>query len=302
MEKRKGYKRVLNEIKSYFIITIGLICYTLAWDLFLIPNNLVGGGVTGAAAILQYATGFPVSYTFFLINIVLLVIALKVLGKGFGIKTVYAIIVASVLLKVLPEILPAPLIDDLAISNGKLLCAIFGGALAGFGIGLTFKEGGSTGGTDIIALMITKYRNISAGRVILLMDIVIIASSMLIPSGENIGQKLSTMIYGYILIAVTSYTLDLFISGTKQSVQIFIFSQKYEEIAERITKEMHRGVSVLDAKGWYTQTDGKVLMVIARKTESNLILKLIKEVDNRAFLSMGSVMGVYGEGFERIKK
>ena len=302
MEKRQKIKRVLSEIKSYFIITIGLLCYTLAWDIFLIPNNLVGGGVTGAAAIVQYATGFPVSYTFFIVNILLLIVALKVLGRGFGVKTVYAIIIASVLLRILPEILPQSLIDDLAISNGKLLSAIIGGALSGLGIGLTFKEGGSTGGTDIIALMITKYRNISAGRIILLIDIFIIASSLIVPSEENFGLRFSTIIYGYILITVVSYTLDLFVAGTKQSIQIFIFSKKYEEIAEKITREMGRGVSVLDSTGWYTKQESKVLLVIARKTESNLILRMIKEVDNKAFLSVGSVTGVYGEGFDQIKK
>lgn len=294
-------KRVLKGIKEYILIALGLLIYTIGWVVFLIPNQLVGGGVTGISAILFYATGFPVSYSFFIINAILLGIALKILGKAFGIKTVFAIIISSVFLDILPGIIPADFIADVAISNGKLLAAIIGGICAGAGIGITFTQGGSSGGTDIIALIINKYRNVSPGRIILMIDILIIASSFVIPSDDTLGHRFAIIIYGYLLIGVTGYTIDVVLSGTKQSLQIFIFSKNYVEIADRVTM-LGRGVTVIDAKGWFTKQDGKVLMVIVRRTESNLIYKIVREVDRDAFLSVGSVMGVYGNGFDKMKK
>ncbi len=299
MEKKtKGF---ITYFKEYLIISLGLLIYSLAWVLFLLPNKMVGGGVTGFSAILYYSTGFPVSYTYFILNAILLGLALKILGKGFGVKTVFAIIITSVYLEFLPGWIPADLIKDIALENGKLMCAIIGGAFAGLGIGLTFTQGGSSGGTDIIALIINKYRNISPGKIILTVDVIIIASSILMPSDGTLGMRLATIIYGFLLISVTGYTIDLVLSGNKQSLQVFIFSKKYEEIAQRIT-EMGRGVTVIDAKGWYTREQGHVIMVIIRKTESSMVFQIVKEIDRDAFLSVGSVMGVYGQGFDRIKK
>ncbi len=307
-------KDILGNIKSYLIITIGLLCYALGWDVFLIPNNMVGGGVTGISAVLLYAFNIPVSYSFFVINLVLLLIALKVLGKGFGVKTVYAIVVTSLFLEMIPKYLPDVFIQEIAISNGKLLCAIFGGVVSGLGIGLCFSQGGSTGGTDIVALMITKYKNISAGRIILIIDIFIIASSFLLPAKEivdsagnvigveSLGMRFATVLYGYILITACSYTIDLFVSGTKQSLQVFIFSKKYGEIADAIISDIGRGVTLIDAQGWYTKQESKIVMVVVRKTDINMIYKIIKSVDRDAFMSVGSVTGVYGKGFDQIKK
>lgn len=307
-------KDILGNIKSYLIITIGLLSYALGWDVFLIPNNMVGGGVTGISAVLLYAFNIPVSYSFFVINLVLLLIALKVLGKGFGVKTVYAIVVTSLFLEMIPKYLPDVFIQEIAISNGKLLCAIFGGVVSGLGIGLCFSQGGSTGGTDIVALMITKYKNISAGRIILIIDIFIIASSFLLPAKEildsagnvigveSIGMRFATVLYGYILITACSYTIDLFVSGTKQSLQVFIFSKKYGEIADAIISDIGRGVTLIDAQGWYTKQESKIVMVVVRKTDINMIYKIIKSVDRDAFMSVGSVTGVYGKGFDQIKK
>ena len=307
-------KDILGNIKSYLIITIGLLCYALGWDVFLIPNNMVGGGVTGISAVLLYAFNIPVSYSFFVINLVLLLIALKVLGKGFGVRTVYAIVVTSLFLEMIPKYLPDVFIQEIAISNGKLLCAIFGGVVSGLGIGLCFSQGGSTGGTDIVALMITKYKNISAGRIILIIDIFIIASSFLLPAKEildsagnvigveSIGMRFATVLYGYMLITACSYTIDLFVSGTKQSLQVFIFSKKYGEIADAIISDIGRGVTLIDAQGWYTKQESKIVMVVVRKTDINMIYKIIKSVDRDAFMSVGSVTGVYGKGFDQIKK
>jgi Uncharacterized conserved protein len=305
---------IIREFKEYVIITLGLLCYVLGWDVFLIPNNMVGGGVTGISAILLYAFKIPVSVSFFIINLILLSIALKVLGKGFGIKTVYAIIITSIFFQIVPGFIPEAFIHEIAISNGKLLCAIFGGVLAGLGIGVCFSQGGSTGGTDIIALMVTKYRNVSPGKIILLMDIFIIASSLLLPAKditdsagvvigkESLGQRFAIILYGYILIAATSYTLDLYISGTKQSLQVFIFSKKYDEIADAVIKDIGRGVTVFNGLGWYTKDEHKVLMIILRKSDIPIIYKTIKTIDKEAFLSVASVSGVYGKGFDEIKK
>ena len=295
-------KTVFGEIKTYVVITIGLLCYVLGWDVFLLPNNMVGGGVTGIGAVLLYAFGIPVSYSFFVINLILLVIALKVLGKGFGVKTVYAIIVTSVFFDIVPGYLPEAFIQEIAISNGKLLCAIFGGVVSGLGIGLCFSHGGSTGGTDIVALMITKYRNVSAGRIILILDVFIIASSLLIPSDEGWGMRIATILYGYILIMACSFTIDLFVSGTKQSLQVFIFSKKYGEIADAIISDIGRGVTLINAQGWYTKNESKIVMVVVRKTDVNMVYRIVKSVDRDAFMSVGSVTGVYGKGFDEIKK
>ncbi len=299
MEKRT--KTILTEIKEYIVIFFGILLYTVGWVFFLIPNGLVGGGVTGISAIIYYMTGFPVSYSFFLINAVLLAFALKILGKTFGLKTVFAIIVGTIALKVLPDVIPPDLIQTIAIDNGKLLSAIIGGALAGAGIAINFTQGGSTGGTDIIALMINKYRNMSPGRLILMMDVIIVASSLIIPTEAGVGQRVAIIIYGYILISVTSYTVDMVISGAQQSVQMFIFSQHHETIADRITS-IGRGVTVINSMGWYTKQEGKVLMIMVRKAETNFVFKAVREIDKEAFISVGNVTGVYGKGFNAIKK
>jgi len=295
-------KRILTVLKEYLIITLGLLCYTAGWCIFIIPHEMVGGGVSGMGALIYYATGFPVSYSYFLINTVLLLIALKVLGKGFGFKTVFAIFMASLFFKILPEIIPETFIQEIAISNGKLMSAIIGGAISGVGIALTFSQGGSTAGTDIIALMITKYRNVSPGKIILYLDIFIIASSMFLPNDLNVGAKFANVIYGYIVTGLCASTLDLLLSGMKQSIQMFIFSKNYAAIADRISKELRRGVTVLDGQGWFSKQNGKILLVIAKKTDMNFLYKIVKEEDKDAFMSEGSVRGVYGQGFDQIKK
>lgn len=305
----KTNKSIWSVLKEYGIITLGILIFVLAWSIFLLPNNLVGGGVTGVASIIQYATSglIKVGYTYFVLNTLLLIAALFVLGSGFGFKTVYAIILASVGLNVFQTIIPAEIPQVLAIDNGKLMSTIMGGILIGVGIGLTMSQGGSTGGTDIIALIINKYRNVSPGQVILMTDAVIILSSGFIPSYTSDGQlmlwteKVTTVVYGFILVVITSTSLDMFLSGSRQSVQLFVLSSKYAEIADVITNELHRGVTVLDGKGWYTKNPTEVLMVLTRKSDLNIMLKTIKSIDSNAFLSVSSVTGVYGQGFETLK-
>ncbi len=298
MEKNK----FLSTFKSYAIITLGLLLYVLAWVVFIIPHQLVGGGVTGISAVIQYCTGFNVSYSFFIINGILLLIALKILGPAFGVKTVYAMVVTTLLLRFLPLVIPEEFIRIIALDNGKLLSVMIGGTLSALGISLTFSQGGSSGGTDIIALMITKYRAISPGKILLILDVFIIGSSLIVPTEGSWGVRVANLMYGYVMAGVFSVALDLFVSGSKQSVQIFIFSKNYEKIADRITVDVHRGVTALQGKGWYTKTESMVLMVVARKQELKFLLNLIKEEDPQAFISVGSVSGVYGYGFDAIKK
>lgn len=301
--KKGGVKKVLSLVNDYVIITLGLLCYTGGWCIFVIPNQIVGGGVSGIGAIVQYATNgaIPVSYTFFFVNLILLIIGIKVLGKAFGVKTVYAVIVASLLFRVLPEIIPQDFINEIAVANGKLLCAIIGGSMSGLGIGMAFSKGGSTAGTDVIALIISKYRNIPPGRIILLCDIFIVGSSILLPSDAGFGSRIAGVMYGYLLVAACSYVVDLSVAGNKQSVQLFIFSKEYEKIADMISGTMGRGVTVLDAEGWYTKSSERVLLVMVRKVEANYLLSMIKQIDKQAFISVGNVMGVYGRGFDPIK-
>lgn len=300
---------VLKTIKEYVLVALGIMIYVTGWTVFLVPNNLVGGGVTGVSSILQYATGGAVrmGYTYFAINLILLIIALFTLGKAFGLKTVFAIILASVGLNVLQDIIPADICYNLAVKNGKLMSTIIGGITAGVGIGMTMSQGGSTGGTDIIALVVNKYRNVSPGRMILAIDVVIIGSSIIVPSYTPDGEllpfteKIVTVVYGLILTTVCSTVLDLYIAGSKQSVQVFILSKKYAEIADMITNDLHRGCTVLNGQGWYTKQETYVVMVITRKSDLNLLLKMIKNIDSNAFLSVASVTGVYGQGFDAIK-
>ncbi len=302
-----GSSTILRGVKEYLLITLGIVIYTVGWAIFLAPNNLIGGGVSGISAIIQYATGLKMGYSYFVINTILLIISVIIIGPAFGAKTVYAIILASVCLNVFQSIIPETIIRDFALSNGKLMCSIIGGSMAGVGIGMSISQGGSTGGTDIIAMIITKFRNISPGRIILIIDVFIITSSLLFPSFDTTGQvipfdaKFSIAVYGMIIVTVNGYVVDLYLAGSKQSVQLFILSRHFEEIADIIGRDFHRGVTVLNGEGWYTKQPASVLMVITRKTDLNLLLKSIKRVDPDAFLSISSVSGVYGQGFDSIK-
>lgn len=303
-------KKVLTTIKEYVLIFLGIMLYVVGWNTFLVPNNLVGGGVTGLASIVQYAThgAIKMGHTYFVVNIGLLIAAVFTLGKNFGGKTVFAIIVASIGLNVFQDLIPQEIIQPLALDNGKLMCTIMGAIMTGVGIGLTMSQGGSTGGTDIIALIVNKYRGVSPGKMVLAVDSLIIMSSLLVPSYTPAGdlvpftEKITTVVYGFILIAVVSMVLDMYLAGTKQSVQLFIFSQKYSEIADTIVNDVHRGVTILDGKGWYTKSSTQVLMVIARKSDLNILLRTIKMIDTEAFVSVSSVTGVYGKGFDTIKQ
>lgn len=300
-------KKALTLITDYLVITLGVLSYVSAWAVFLIPNNLLGGGVSGLCAIIYYATGISMGVSNLVINSVLLILGTWVLGHGFGIKTIYAIIASSLGLAFLPGLIPTEFVEGFVLENGKMLCTIIGGLMAGLGIGLTFTHGGSTGGTDIIALMINKYRNISPGRLLLLLDAFIITLSLIVPSYQADGsllpfsQKFANVIYAFILVSVNSYTVDLYLTGTKQSVQMFIFSKKPEVVADAIAYDMHRGVTMLRSRGWHLKQENEVITVVARKTDINPILRCIKAIDPDAFVSIANVMGVYGLGFDTFK-
>lgn len=294
-------------VKEYALVTVGVLAYALGWTIFLLPNNLVGGGVSGFASILMYATGIPMGLTYFVLNIILLIVGTRILGTGFGGKTIYAIVMTSVMLSIMPNLIPVEFIHDFAISNGRMICTILGGVIAGVGIGLTMSQGGSTGGTDIIALVWCKFYPSSPGRVILIIDLGIIMSSLLFPSYTDTGEqlvfteKLAIVVYGLIQVTVSGYAIDLYISGSKQSVQAFIFTKKVKEMADVIAFDMKRGVTVIPAKGWYSKEEKEVIMVVTRKADLNALLRYVKAIDPEAFLSVSTVMGVYGKGFDTIK-
>ena len=318
MKNRVLKTSVRQTIKEYVLLTIGVLSYALGWSIFLLPHNLVGGGVSGFASILYYATKVPMGLTYFVINVVLLIVGTRIIGRGFGAKTIYAIIATSVLLMLMPKVIPAEIIAELSFDNSKLICTCLGGLIAGLGIGLSISQGGSTGGTDIVALLWCKFHSASPGRVILLIDIVIILSSLLFPSHaeevvvENgvevtrqvllsFNEKLLIVIYGMLQVTVSGYAVDMYLSGSKQSVQAFIFTKKSKEMPDAIAFDMKRGVTMIPAKGWYTKEERDVLMVVTRKADLNLLLRYVKSIDQDAFLSISSVMGVYGEGFDEIK-
>jgi uncharacterized membrane-anchored protein YitT (DUF2179 family) len=270
-------------------MTFGLLLTAIGWTAFLIPAKITGGGITGVSTLIFYASGFPLGVSYLIINAVLIVFAVKILGRSFGVKTIFSVVVLSVLFSLLQQFITKPIIND------DFLSTVLGGILGGAGVGIVFSQGGSTGGTDIIAMIINKYRDISPGRIILYLDVFIIASSYLV------FQSIEKIVYGYVAMGITSYTIDLLFTGSKQSVQIFIFSKKFDDIADRIGKEVGRGVTIIDGKGWYSGEQTKVLLVMVRKPEASQIFRIIKELDHDAFMSVNNVMGVYGKGFERIR-
>lgn len=279
----------IRNLKAYFIIIIGLFINALGWTAFLIPAEITGGGVTGVATLIYYATNVPVWIPYLIINGILIVISMKILGKGFGIKTIFATVVLTLFFSLLQGIIKEPIVNE------NFMSAVIGGILAGAGVGIVFSQGGSTGGTDIIAMIINKYRNISPGKIILYADILIISSSFII------FKSIEKIVYGYVTMAVTAYTIDLLLTGAKRTVQLFIFSKKYDEISEKIATDINRGITLIDGTGWYTKQESKIVMVLVKKQESNSLLKIVKEIDPDAFISVNSVMGVYGNGFERIR-
>lgn len=298
-----------QNVKDYLVITFGLLCYAVGFTCFQLPYEITTGGLAGAGAVIYYATGFPVQYTFLMINIILLIVAIKVLGWKFCVKTIFAVFMLSFLLGATQEVMRhigtthpewfahinprsgLPII----VSDNMFLSCILGAALCGIGIGVVFLNNGSTGGTDIIAAIINKYRDVTLGQMMMLCDLFIITSSLLTPAGS-----LDKLLYGYCTLIISSLMLDYVVDSGRQSVQFFIFSTRYDEIAAAIN-DMHRGVTVLSGQGWYTKAERKVLVVLAKKAESTNIFRIIQNIDPNAFVSQSKVIGVFGDGFDRIK-
>lgn len=283
--------KVLSVLWDYFLITVGSVIFCMAWTSFMIPNGLTSGGLTGLCTILQYGLGIPVGITYPLLNAVLLILGFLSLGKGFGFKTIYVIGLTSVLFELLPQFQGLEVLMD-----EKLLVALVGAAMESVGIGLVLLRGGSTGGTDIAAMIINKYWPVSPGKVYLYSDIFIIASLLFVPE-----KGLVDLIYAFVVMLGFSFGVDYVLLGNKSSVQILVFSSKYKEIADHILYNLDRGVTALQSVGWYSQKESKVLLIIARKQQMNEVVNEIKNIDKRAFISVSTAMSVFGEGFEEVK-
>ncbi len=289
---RDAYVKATLNSKEFVFIAFGLFLYASAWKAFLLPHQITGGGVTGIGALLYYATKLPIFITFFSINAVLLLIAIKTIGVKFSLRTIYGVGVLTLFFTILPQ---APIGTFVGVKEDFMAC-VLGGLLSGVGIGIVFLNNGSSGGTDIIAKVVNKYRNVTLGRILLYCDVLIISSSYFLKFGSVEG-----IVYGLTAMAVTTLTVDMVINGVRQSVQFFIFSKNYELIASKINSEVNRGVTILDGTGWYSKEPVKVITVIARKNESIRIFKIVKDCDPNAFVSQSSAIGVYGEGFDVIK-
>lgn len=279
------------QLKDFIFIILGSFSYALAWQGFLIPNQLTTGAVTGLASIIYYAFGTPpVDITYAVANVILLIFALKILGLKFCIRTIFGVFFCWLFLHILPLWIPNGLVQ-----GDTFMASVIGGILCGIGLGVVFTSNGSTGGTDIIAAMVNKYRNVSFGKMLLYIDIIIISSSYLV------FHDVQRVIYGYIIMFITTTVCDMIINGIRASVQLLIFSDKWEDIAGSISNELQRGVTVLDGMGWYTKKPKKVLVVVAKRTQITQIERLIKNIDNNAFISQSAVSAVYGQGFDKIK-
>ena len=301
-------------LKEYIILGLGMFLYAFGWTACIIPSGGMGGGATGMSMLLNAV--FPaisLGQFVFIINAILLLIGGFIVGWNFGIKTIYCIIVLSVAMDAWDFWLPdGTLLDGEIIKNGLLvqytetinshniLLIILGAVVAGSGVAISFSQGGSTGGTDIVAMIINKYKTISYGRIVISSDFFIIGCSIFV--ADDIATGIATIVYGYIMIAVYGYTVDVIQSGSQQSSQIFIISPKYAEIADAINNEAHRGVTIIDGKGWYSKSECKIAMVVCRRRNASEILKIAHRIDENAFITMGSVMGVYGKGFEALSK
>ena len=293
-----------DEVKDYFFITLGIMLYTISFTVFLMPYQIVAGGVTGLSAIIYYATGFHVQNTYIIINLSLLVVALKVLGFKFLFKTIYAIFLLYFLLIVAQDIIPKQpngMPIKLLGEGQDFMSMIIGCVITGVALSTVFLHNGSTGGTDIIAASVNKYHNVSLGTVLIAVDFCIIGSCMFFPQFGSYLERAHKVMFGLCVMTLENFSLDYIMNARRESVQFMIFSRKYQEIANAIGIETGHGVTILDGHGWYTGQEIKVLCILAKKRESTDIFRLIKLIDPNAFVSQSSVVGVYGEGFDEMK-
>ncbi len=288
---------VLKTVKEYFLMTFGMMLYSFGWIGCILPVRGTGGGAAGLSLVVcnaleQIGISIQIGTMVFVLNAILLLIAGFIVGWNFGVKTIFCVFVISVGMNFWQDVLPAG--DFLHLE--RILAVILGGILAGVGISMCFAQGGSTGGTDIVAMIINKYHTVSYGKILIYSDFVIIGSTLLV------GFHIDTVIYGYVMTAVVGYTVDMIMAGNQQSSQVFIVTRDYEKMADAIAQNVHRGVTLIDSQGWYSKEHSKIVMVVCRKRESAMILKFVKTIDPDAFITVGSVMGVYGKGFEALNK
>jgi len=302
MTKRNQY--IFKEVQDYLFITFGLILYAFGFTFFLMPYEIVTGGVAGLAAIVEYASSFPNQYTYFLVNSALLVLALRILGVKFLIKTIYAIFMLTFLLGLMKELVPRDEAGNMVKILGEgqnFMSLIIGCTMTGSALGIVFVNNGSTGGSDIIAASVNKFYNMSLGTVLVVVDFVIIGSCMFIPQFGTTLDRAYMVVFGLCTMVIENFILDYIYNRQRSSVQFMIFSEKWQEIANAIGMQMDHGVTILDGQGWYTGEKRKVLCILAKKNESVPIFRLIKMIDPHAFVSQSAVIGVFGEGFDPIK-
>ncbi len=287
--------------KDYAQMTLGLIIYALGYSCFLLPYQIISGGVSGVATFVFYATGLHANYTYFFINIFLLLLAMRIMGWRFFLRTIYGIVLASLLIGVFQGLLTQIGPDGketlkCILGEQKFMATVLGGLMEGLGLAIVFMSGGSTGGTDIIASCVNKFWNISLGRMLLFLDIFIISS------GYLLSHSIELTVFGFVTMFISNNFLDYVINGARQSVQFIIISKEHERIAQLVGDQMGRGVTILYGEGWYSKEKRQLLLIMAKKYESRRLFRLIQETDPNAFVSMSNVEGVFGEGFDKIKK
>lgn len=294
---------IMSEVKSYTMITLGLALYAFVWNFFMSPYEFLIGGVTGIGAIVQYSTNglIPMQYVYFTLNILLLIVAMKILGWRFCVKTGYAIFAMTIMLDLTQKLLKDYNALSILGPDKQLEACLVGSIFIGVAIAICFLNNGSTGGVDIVAAIVNKYKDVSFGRAMFYIDGFIITSSYFIIPSDDVKLSLSRMFYGYITLVIVNVALDYMVNSSRQMVQFFIFSNKYEEIGYYITRRLNRGVTLLDSVGFYSKKEGKVITTLTRANQSNLLFSMVKQIDPNALISQSKVMGVYGNGFDKIK-
>ncbi len=289
----------LRTVWEYLVLTLACFIFAMAWECFMIPNGMSAGGMMGLCTIIQYATGglIPAQYSYIAINAALIIIAIMAMGIGFGFKTIYCIVVSSLAMELIDQLVVLHAVPgSFFFMEERVLIPIVAGVFEAVGLGLVLRYGGSTGGTDIIALMVNKYYPVSLSTVFLVSDVVICALLLLLPD-----KNFSDMCYGLEEVVVFSMVVDLVVGGKRTSYQLLVFSEKYDQIADHIINKMDRGVTVLKAQGWYTKSDKNVLLILINQAQLSELSRVIKDLDPRAFMSISPTRNVYGEGFEEIK-
>lgn len=290
-EKQKAVIR--QQAKDFLFMSIGIFLYSFGFTAFILPEKVVMGGVSGLSALAFYAFDFPPAISMWGINCGLLLLAFRALSRQFTIRTIVGVTVMSLFVGFLQPFFTAyPVITA---GEDKFMHVLIGGALGGAGLGLVFSHNGSTGGTDIIIALLNKHFRMSFGRAMQFIDISIIGSSYFL------FHSTETIVYGVAFTLIASYVCDYIINGARQTVQFIIISKKYEKIADTINKHVHRGVTMIEGKGWYSKGDVKILIVLARKYESQEVFNYIKHIDPEALVSQSFCQGVFGEGFDPIK-